>query len=59
MVAEGTALLDSVFGAGRVGEYEVQAAIAAVHDRAPTAAETEWPQVLEQVAPSPFVTLHA
>ena len=41
----------------------MQAAIAAVHDRAATAADTDWPQVLalygllEQVAPSPFVTL--
>ena len=47
----------------RPGEYQVQAAIAAVHDRAATAADTDWPQVLalygllEQVAPSPFVTL--
>ena len=64
LVAEGTDLLDSTIGAGRVpGEYQLQAAIAAVHDRAPTAADTDWPQVLalygllEQVAPSPFVTL--
>jgi predicted RNA polymerase sigma factor len=64
LVAEGTALLDSTIGAGRVpGEYQLQAAIAAVHDRAPTAADTEWAQVLalygllEQVAPSPFVSL--
>jgi len=64
LVAEGTALLHSTIGAGRgPGEYQVQAAIAAVHDRAPTAADTDWPQVLalygllEEVAPSPFVTL--
>ena len=43
--------------------YQLQAAIAAVHDRAATAADTDWPQVLglygllERVAPSPFVTL--
>ena len=41
----------------------MQAAIAAVHDRAASAADTDWPQVLalygllEEVAPSPFVTL--
>ena len=64
LVAEGTALLDSTIGAGRgPGEYQLQAAIAAVHDRAATAAETDWPQVLalygllERVAPGPFVTL--
>ena len=41
----------------------MQAAIAAVHDRAPRAQDTDWPQVvglysvLEEIAPSPFVTL--
>jgi RNA polymerase sigma factor (sigma-70 family) len=63
LVAEGTALLDTTVGSGALGAYQVQAAIAAVHDRAPTAADTDWPQVLalygllEQVAPGPFVVL--
>ena len=63
LAAEGTALLDSTIGDGRPGSYQVQAAIAAVHGRAATAVDTDWPQVLalygllEQVAPSPFVTL--
>ena len=63
LVAEGTALLDSTVGTGPLGAYQVQAAIAAVHDRAATAGATDWPQVLglydllAQVAPSPFVTL--
>ena len=63
LVAEGTALLDSTLGTGPLGAYQVQAAIAAVHDRATRAQDTEWPQVLalygllEQVSPSPFVTL--
>ena len=64
LVAEGTTLLDSTIGTGReVGAYQLQAAIAAVHDRAATAADTDWPQVLalygllERVAPNPFVTL--
>jgi RNA polymerase sigma factor (sigma-70 family) len=65
LVVEGTALLDSTLHpVGRPpGAYQVQAAIAAVHDRAPTAGATDWPQVLalygllEQVAPGPFVTL--
>ena len=48
---------------GPVSAYQVQAAIAAVHDRAPRAEDTDWPQVLalygllEHVAPSPFVSL--
>lgn len=63
LVVEGASLLDSTLGAGPPGPYQVQAAIAAVHDRAPSAADTDWSQVLalygllEQVAPSPFVTL--
>lgn len=63
LVVEGTALLDSTLDAGPPGAYQVQAAIAALHDRAPSGADTDWPQVLalygllEQVAPSPFVTL--
>ncbi len=52
LVAEGTALLDSTIGAARApGEYQLQAAIAAVHDRAPTAADTDWPQVARPVRP--------
>ena len=63
LVAEGTALLDSTLGEGPVGAFQVQAAIAAVHDRAARAEETDWPQVLalygllERIAPNPFVTL--
>lgn len=46
-----------------VGPYQAQAAIAAVHDEAPTAAATDWPQilalydVLTRLAPDPLVTL--
>ena len=45
------------------GPYQLQATIAAVHDEAPTAEETDWPQilalydVLTHVAPGPMVTL--
>jgi RNA polymerase sigma factor (sigma-70 family) len=62
-IAEGQALLTRVLGAGPIGQYQVQAAIAAVHDEAPTAADTDWPQilalydVLDRVAPGPVVTL--
>jgi RNA polymerase sigma factor (sigma-70 family) len=63
-IAEGVALLTRTLGTVPVGPYQLQAAIAAVHDEAPTAAETDWPQilalygVLEQVSPSPIVTLN-
>ncbi|HLT61447.1 MAG TPA: sigma-70 family RNA polymerase sigma factor [Microlunatus sp.] len=63
-IAEGRRILDRAFARGRVGEYQLQAAIAAVHDHAATAAETDWAQILalygllERVAPSPVVTLN-
>ena len=62
-IAEGLALLHAVLGAGPVGPYQVQAAIAAVHDEAGTAEATDWPQilalydVLTRIAPGPLVTL--
>src|SRR5256886_3866542 len=62
-IAEGQAILTATLGAGPVGPYQLQAAIAAVHDEAPTAEQTDWPQilalyeVLAQVAPGPVVTL--
>jgi predicted RNA polymerase sigma factor len=45
-IAEGVALASHALSLGAVGEYQVQAAIAAVHDEAPTAAATDWPQIL-------------
>jgi RNA polymerase sigma factor (sigma-70 family) len=62
-IAEGQALLTRTLGAGPVGPYQIQAAIAAVHDEAGTAEQTDWPQILAlydvlvQVAPGPIVTL--
>jgi RNA polymerase sigma factor (sigma-70 family) len=62
-IAEGQAILTRALGAGPVGPYQLQAAIAALHDEAPTAEETDWPQilalydVLTTVAPGPVVTL--
>ncbi|MEV6843293.1 DUF6596 domain-containing protein [Actinoplanes sp. NPDC051411] len=62
-IAEGQALLTRTLGAGPVGQYQIQAAIAALHDEATTAADTDWPQifalydVLDRVAPGPVVTL--
>ncbi|MEW6224924.1 MAG: DUF6596 domain-containing protein [Chloroflexota bacterium] len=63
-IAEGRALVDRALRMGRVGPYQLQAAIAAVHDEAPTAGLTDWPQilglyeVLARLAPSPVVSLN-
>jgi RNA polymerase sigma factor (sigma-70 family) len=62
-IAEGQAILTRTLGTGPVGPYQLQAAIAALHDEAPTAEATDWPQilalydVLTTVAPGPVVTL--
>ncbi|HEX4678622.1 MAG TPA: DUF6596 domain-containing protein [Gaiellaceae bacterium] len=63
-IEEGVALLTQTLGRGPAGPYQLQAAIAAVHDEAPSAEETDWPQilalytVLEHVSPGPVVTLN-
>ncbi|MDQ3477466.1 MAG: sigma-70 family RNA polymerase sigma factor [Actinomycetota bacterium] len=63
-IDEGIALITRTLGAARVGSYQLQAAIAAVHDEAPSNAETDWSQilalyeVLERVSPGPIVTLN-
>ncbi|NTW41732.1 MAG: hypothetical protein HGA44_17940, partial [Cellulomonadaceae bacterium] len=46
MIAEGVAVLQAALAHGRHGEYQVQAAVAALHDDAATAEETDWVQVL-------------
>ncbi|MER7893434.1 sigma-70 family RNA polymerase sigma factor [Micromonospora sp. NPDC094482] len=45
-IAEGIALVTHALPRGPVGPYQVQAAIAALHDEAPTAEQTDWPQIL-------------
>ncbi|MGH9032110.1 MAG: RNA polymerase sigma factor [Acidimicrobiia bacterium] len=63
-ISEGVALITGALGSKPLGPYQVQAAIAAVHDEARTAADTDWPQilalygVLEQLDPSPVVQLN-
>ena len=63
-IAEGVALITEALQRYAVGPFQVQAAIAAVHDEAPSAAETDWPQILqlyrllEALAPGPMVTLN-
>jgi RNA polymerase sigma factor (sigma-70 family) len=62
-IAEGQAVLDRTLGTGPIGPYQLQAAIAALHDEAATGEETDWPQILAlydllaRVAPGPVVTL--
>lgn len=64
MIAEGVRILQAALAQDALGEYQAQAAIAALHDDAATAAETDWPQVLEwydellRLAPSPLVALN-
>jgi RNA polymerase sigma factor (sigma-70 family) len=63
-IAEGVALISAVLPAGQVGPYQVQAAIAAVHDEAESMDATDWPQILglydllERLAPGPMVSLN-
>jgi predicted RNA polymerase sigma factor len=45
-IAEGIALASAALAMGAVGEYQLQATIAAVHDEAPRAEDTDWPQIL-------------
>jgi RNA polymerase sigma factor (sigma-70 family) len=46
-IAEGVGLLQDALARDRLGPYQAQAAIAALHDDAATAEETDWPQILE------------
>lgn len=64
-VAEGVALVTHTLATTRqLGPYQLQAAIAAVHDEAPSADDTDWPQIaalyelLERTAPNPMVRLN-
>ncbi|HEY4752516.1 MAG TPA: DUF6596 domain-containing protein [Candidatus Limnocylindrales bacterium] len=63
-VAEGQTLVEVALRIGRAGPYQLQAAIAAVHDEAATAEATDWPQilglyeVLARMAPSPVIALN-
>jgi RNA polymerase sigma factor (sigma-70 family) len=64
LISEGTSILDAAIAAGRVGEYQLQATIAAVHDRATTAETTDWRQILtlyellDRMTGNPVVTVN-
>jgi len=63
-IAEGLALIEKAMRHRRVGPYQLQAAIAAVHARAARAEDTNWAEIerlyaiLETIQPSPVVTLN-
>jgi RNA polymerase sigma factor (sigma-70 family) len=64
LITEGLTLITDAFSRGRVGEYQLQAAIAAIHDQAPSHDETEWAEMLslynllERITGNPMVTLN-
>jgi RNA polymerase sigma factor (sigma-70 family) len=64
LVAEGVALVTAALSQGPTGPYQLQAAIAAVHDEAPSAEATDWPQIvalyelLRQLSDNPVVALN-
>lgn len=64
MIEEGIALISATLSKGSLGMYQVQAAIAAVHDEAARAEDTDWPQILALygvlmgLADSPMVALN-
>jgi len=64
MIDQGLALLERVHGLSALGPYQLQAAIAAVHARAPRPEDTDWPQMaalyeaLSAAVPSPVVELN-
>lgn len=63
-IEEGISLITGALSSAPVGPYQLQAAIAAVHDEAASAAETDWAEILtlydllQVVAPGPMVTLN-
>jgi predicted RNA polymerase sigma factor len=64
LVVEGLALLNATLAAGRIGEYQLLASVAALHDEAPTHASTRWAEIvnaytrLESLTGNPVVRLN-
>ena len=63
-IAEGVALITEALPRGTAGPYQLQAAIAAIHDEAPSDTETDWPQIkalyelLLQISDNPVIALN-
>jgi RNA polymerase sigma factor (sigma-70 family) len=64
LIAEGSALVAGALSSGSIGQYQLQAAIAALHDEAIHAGDTDWPQIvalyglLGQMSDNPMVALN-
>ena len=64
LITEGVSLAVTAFGTPPLGEYQIQAAIAALHDEADRAEDTDWPQILalygllEDLSGNPMVKLN-
>ena len=64
LIAEGVALVSRALAAGSVGPYQLQAAVAAIHDESPRVEETDWPQImalyglLQRMSDNPVVALN-
>ena len=64
LIREGSALVTDALSRTTLGPYQIQAAIAAVHDEAARAEDTDWPQILalyellEGASPNPMVKLN-
>ncbi len=63
-ISEGVALISNTLSRGSIGAYQIQAAIAAVHDEATRHEDTDWPQILalygllQRMSDNPMVTLN-
>jgi predicted RNA polymerase sigma factor len=64
MIAEGAAIVTAALAQGAAGEYQLQAAIAALHDEAPDIQSTDWPQIvslysiLMRMSDNPMIALN-
>jgi predicted RNA polymerase sigma factor len=64
-ISEGIALVSDTLSRGSIGAYQLQAAIAAVHDEAACQDETDWPQILalygllKRVSENPYLNTQA
>jgi RNA polymerase sigma factor (sigma-70 family) len=63
LIEEGSRLVTDALGTGPLGPYQLQAAIAAVHDEAGSTENTDWPQILllyqmlDRITPNPMATI--
>jgi len=63
LISEGTALVSTALTAGLVGPYQLQAAIAAIHDQSARVEDTDWPQImalyglLKRMSDNPMIAL--